>query len=32
MLLGKMEILSGVEPFGRTLTFLEVIGLHGFGC
>ena len=34
MLLGKMEIMSRVEPFDRVLTFLEVIadGLHGFGC
>ena len=32
MLLGKMEIISSVEPFYRTITFLEVIGLHGFGC
>ena len=34
MLLGKMEIMSRVEPFDRVLTFLEVIadGLHGFSC
>ena len=32
MLLGKMEIISSVEPFGRIKTFLEFIGLPGFGC
>ena len=32
MLLGKMEIISRVEPFGRIITFLEFIGLHGFSC
>ena len=32
MLLGKMEIISRVEPFGRIKTFLEFIGLPGFGC
>ena len=28
----KMEIISRVEPFDRIITFLEFIGLHGFGC
>ena len=32
ILLGKMEIIIRVEPFGRIITFLEFIGLHGFGC
>ena len=31
MLLGKMEIISRVEPFDHVITFLEVIGLNGFG-
>ena len=31
MLLGKMKIISREEPFDRAITFLEVIGLYGFG-
>ena len=31
-MLGKMEIVSGVVPFDRNLTLLEVIGLHDFRC
>ena len=27
-----MEMISRVEPFDRVIIFLEVIGLHGFGC